>query len=746
MALLIGATMNQDDLATYKTFLAGNNIMRIFPSTKTVATGKQLPVLPDWSNARFLYCQEANVIPFVSTKVDGDTDGLNFVKAQLQAMPSWITTLYITDRHEPEGDVSAATYIANFNAFLAMINSLPANIRSRIKCGPVLTKTWTEKPSGGNYNYGTYDPGGGDFFGVDMYQESGTASSVVTPSSLTAPSSFLATVKAYRKTGADTRPRIFPELGVIGMPDDLDGTARANWIIGIYNEVRTWTQASQGWPFLGFIWWHAPGKATGVVYQIGQRRDFPLHLRTVAGSAGANYEDSYAVQLVGDPPKPAAAYNAVYLAENPIVYEPGTNPPLPSAAPPAADAMRADYEILVTDRNLNVIGDPIYNWTTIDLTLRFNEPSTGQVTAPGYAWIREQLAPGNRIVCVRRVLGTANVVLAGPIESVQYERADDGENGGDGKVTFTWSDDMVWLAGRVVYPDPTKTPATQTTDYWLWNGSTESGLYALVNGNAGPGALAARRVPRLVMAPVRSLPGTVTVSATLGQARFTLVSETARDMAERGGRLGFRTYQDMVAKNIVFEVYQPRDLTQQVRFGFNLGNLKYLNYEVSMPEANTVIVGGQFNTEDVAAGADKFVMEVADTLDATTWGRVETYLPRPGNDPVADLTAEANAELADKIESSRLSSTASDTVDQRFGVHYGLGDIVSIEFWTGQALADVVRIVHIQAWPTAGEVVSTTIGTQATTYEKTVNRTLRGIDRRVGRLERNAAVKKPTTP
>lgn len=738
--MFIGATMAEADLPTYKGMLAGNNMMRIFPRDQLVAPGKTLKVLPNWTDARFLYCQEVNAIPFVSTKVDGDTDGLNYVKSQLQNMPAWVTMLWITDRHEPEGDVGGNIYQANFNAFLAMINTLPAGIRSRIKCGPVLTKTWTEKASGGNWNYGTYDPGTGDFFGVDMYVESGTSSTVVNTSTLPAPSSFVATFKAYKKTAGDTRPRIWPELGVIGMPDDLDGTARANWITGLYNEVRTWGPAITGWSFSGFLWWHATGAATGVVYQIGQRRDFPLHLRTVAGTAGANYADSYAVQLVGDPPKPVAAYNAVFAIENPATVDGSV---LPSDAPPKADALAAEYTVLVTDRNLNVIGDPISNWMTLDLTLRFNEPSSGQFTAPGYPWVRDQLAPGNRVVCVRRAAGTANVVLAGPIESSQYERADDGENGGAGKVTVTWSDDLVWLAGRVAYPNPAQTPETQTSDYWTWSGSTESGLYALVNGNCGPGALASRRVPRMVMAPIRTLPGTVVVSSTIGQARFTPVSEVARDMASRGGNLGIRTYQAMQDKNIVFEVYQPRDLTNQVRFGFGLGNLKYISYEQAMPQATAVIVGGQYNVEDVAAGADKFVMEVRDTVDETAWGRVETYLARPGNDPQADLTAEANKELDDKGESSRLSSTAADSPDQRFGVHYGLGDIVSIEFWTGQAFADVVRLVHIQAWPTAGEVVSTTIGTQATTFDRATNQTLRRIDRRVGRLERNVAIKKP---
>lgn len=46
----------------------------------------------------------------------------------------------------------------------------------------------------------------------------------------------------------------------------------------------------------------------------------------------------------------------------------------------------ARITILMTDRNLTVVGDPIDGWTEVDITLRFNEPATGTFTAPRTAW------------------------------------------------------------------------------------------------------------------------------------------------------------------------------------------------------------------------------------------------------------------------------------------------------------------------------------------------------------------------
>lgn len=778
MGLLIGASMGAEDLGTYPQMLAGNNIMRIFPSTWTTNTA--LKVLPPWTDSRFTYCQNNGVIPFVSTKVDGNTDGIAYVKTQLTNMPSWVKTLYITDRHEPEADVTAAAYQSNFNAFLAMINSLDPTIRAKIKCGPILTKTYTEK-SGTTRDYGDYDPGTGDFFGVDMYVESGTASTVVTPSTIPTAATFLAKFAGYKKSTSDTRPRMFPELGLIGMPDDTDGSARAAWITSIYNTVKTWKVGASGWTqpwsFIGFLWWHQIGKATGQVFSIGQARDFPLHLRSVpdpskttttTDSAGKTTTTwvSNPVTLPGTPPATVAAFNAAYTAENgtavaPITQAIGTasetdgarsviagggvpNTPAsgatiqPADLPPAARLMAADYTVLITDANLNVLGDPVSAWITLDITLRFNEPASGMFTSPGYPWIRNQIVPGARVVCIRSVLGTSNVVASGPIEEVLYERSDDGDNSGDGMLTVNWTDDLAWIAGRLTFPDPSKTPETQNSDNWLWSGNAELGMRALVDGNAGPSALPVRRVPKLALGAIASVGNTISITAT-DAFRFIACTDALRTMAQRGGNLGFRTRQSMTRSLILFEVYAPTDRSGTVRFGFGLGNLKYLAYDVTAPEVNATVVGGQ------GTGADRYVMERNDPISMSSWGRLETLTSRPGNDATIALQQDGDAALADGGEGVRLSSNAADTVDCRYGVHYDLGDKVSIEVWSGYQVTDVIQTVHIQAYPTAGEVVGITIGDQSTSHDYGTIDRLRALDRRVGSLERNTLPYKPAT-
>jgi hypothetical protein len=381
----------------------------------------------------------------------------------------------------------------------------------------------------------------------------------------------------------------------------------------------------------------------------------------------------------------------------------------------------AQYTILITDQHLNVVGDPIVTWTSIDVTLKFNEPGSGLFTAPGYTWIRQQLAPGNRVVVIR----DGKVLLAGPIEKWQFERSDDGDNAGDGNLTVNFADDLALVVARQTYPNPALTPSAQTIDNWTFSGNAEVALRTLVSANSGPTALPGRAVPQLVLGPLAGVGSTVTPKAD----RMEPLGDVLRRIAVSGGGLGFRTAQ--VGNTIEFQVYQPLDLSNQVIFSFGLGNLKYISYEVTAPTATAAIVGGQ------GEGADRFLIERVNQGQQDLWGRMESLVSRPGTDPTADLNAAGDEDLAGKTETARVPSSASDTPFQRYGEHYDIGTKVSVETWPGSMISDVVATVHIQVYPTAGEVVAPTIGSQAESSDPAWLRRLHVLTQRVGYLERN---------
>jgi len=381
----------------------------------------------------------------------------------------------------------------------------------------------------------------------------------------------------------------------------------------------------------------------------------------------------------------------------------------------------ADYTILITDKYLTVVGDPIVCWSTIDVTLRFNEPGSGLFTAPGHQWIRDQMAPGHRVVVIR----DQQILIAGPIEKWLYERSDDGDNAGDGTLTVNFADDLALVVARQTYPDPALTPSAQVIDNWSYTGNAEVALRTLASANAGPTALTARQVPQLVLGTLAGVGTSITSTA----ERMEPLGDVMRRIAVNGGGLGFRTRQQ--GQQILFEVYTPQDLADQVVFSFGAGNLKYVAYEVTAPTATAAIVGGQ------GEGADRFLIERVNAGGQEAWGRMETLVNRPGNDPVADLNAAGDEALADAAETARLPTSTADTSFQQFPVDYGLGSKVSVESWPGAMVSDVVTTVHLQAWATSGEYVSATVGSQAENSAPAWIQLMRAFDRRVAYLERN---------
>lgn len=389
----------------------------------------------------------------------------------------------------------------------------------------------------------------------------------------------------------------------------------------------------------------------------------------------------------------------------------------------------AGIQILVTDRDLNVVGDPVTDWTELDVTLRFNEPASGSFTVPASTGLQQQIA-GSESDALRRVvvIRDGSIFCAGLIEKPGDEEwSVDGQNAGPGTMTVAFSDDLARVASRLTYPDPAAAATAQTsTARWTSTGNAEDIMRSLVNLNAGPGALTARRVSHLVLGADQGVGTTIKFGT-----RFEPLGDALRSAAVAGGGLGFRTQQ--VGTTIEFQVYQPPDLSGAVRFSKGLANLRSYSYEPALPSATVAIVGGQ----DV--GTSRVVVERSDAAAVSRYERMETFVDqRQSDDTSADTTEldQAGDEaLAGSAASARLAAVTIDTPDQKFGVHYPLGARVSVELGTGAVVTDVVRAVHLQMTPDAGEVVTALVGSQEASSDPLWVKHLRGLARRLDRLE-----------
>lgn len=252
-------------------------------------------------------------------------------------------------------------------------------------------------------------------------------------------------------------------------------------------------------------------------------------------------------------------------------------------------------ELLVTDRNLNVLGDPIAGWTKINCDLNFNTPAAGSVTVPARPEVMQLLQPGNRLVVIR----DGGFWCAGPMEEPQNYAWDLGQNAGVGTVTVAFSDDLARVAGYLTYPNPAVAFASQTTTAdavrQITATNSETIIRTLVNENCGPGALTARRIEHLVLDDVAGVGTNRSVST-----RFEPLLDACR-MAAAADGLGFRTRQ--VGDEIRFGVYQPADRTGTARFSAGLGNLRQLAFTMAAPLATSELVQGG-NDPAQAAGEE----------------------------------------------------------------------------------------------------------------------------------------------
>lgn len=378
--------------------------------------------------------------------------------------------------------------------------------------------------------------------------------------------------------------------------------------------------------------------------------------------------------------------------------------------------------LLVTDKNLNVLGDPLSGWTSLTCDLNFNQPAAGSVTLPAYPEVIAQLGAGNRLVVIR----DGEIWCAGPMESPQQFTWDLESNVEPGTVTCQFSDDLARIAGYLTYPAPASAFSAQAASAAvrsITSTNAESIIRTLVNENCGPGALTARKVEQLVLDSVASVGSTTSIST-----RFEPLLDVCRTVGSGDG-LGFRTRQDGTA--IKFGVYAPVDRTGTARFSAALGNLRSVTYSLIAPLATAELVQGG----DVTTSTGVYV-EV-DSGAATDWYRVEKLQDQTGvaDDTGGELTQAGNLALGDDNPQSSLSTVTVDTDDLKAGRDFGLGDKVTVVLPTGLEVADVVRTITLTADPDGGEVVTTVIGNQDQSTALETIRVVRELSRRLGRLE-----------
>lgn len=365
----------------------------------------------------------------------------------------------------------------------------------------------------------------------------------------------------------------------------------------------------------------------------------------------------------------------------------------------------ADWQLWVRDHQrewLGVIDDEL----ELTATPRHLALGAWQVTVQANTPSADLLLEGAGVVLLD---GDGQVLMSGPKRPM--DRTNEGGPEGD-TLTVAGVDDTALLA-RIVYPSPgraiTSAGTKHPAEYWTRSGPGETVIRDLINANAGPGAVASRRVPGLVLPPSQGRGATLT-----SQLRLDNLLEAAWAIAAASG-LGFHLVQDTESTDLHLEFYEPRDLSDEVRFGVHLGNLAAYSYTASPPDVTDVIVaiGGEgidrrfyrYERRD-PLWPDVVVEEVIDARDLS-------QAPGEGEedwvDPDIASAQRATERLDDGAAKASVAFEPIDTEGLAFGRDYRMGDVVTAEIDIGQ-VTDIIREVTLTRTPDAGELVTPAIG------------------------------------
>jgi hypothetical protein len=296
--------------------------------------------------------------------------------------------------------------------------------------------------------------------------------------------------------------------------------------------------------------------------------------------------------------------------------------------------------------------------------------------------------------------------------------------------------DQLHARGRLVYPDPTRAGAAQTTAaYWTSTGQRASAaMLSLLSANLGPTARPERRVAGLQLGPDPAL-GVVRSY----KWRFETVLDALSRMSQASGaNLGLRVTTS--ADGLLASIYAPRNVSGAVRFSADLGNLGGFDYAEKPPEVTYALAAG---SGDLTARL--FAEATATDPDTLAWGvRIEEFLDQNSEDVPADLQTAAADRIVEGGGSTTLAVTLTDSTAATYGVDWGPGPGDLVTVYVGLAgqtkpatVVDVIREVAFDVDEHGHETIRPAIGTadaQAITAGPLDNR-LRAVGKRLQTAE-----------
>lgn len=319
-------------------------------------------------------------------------------------------------------------------------------------------------------------------------------------------------------------------------------------------------------------------------------------------------------------------------------------------------------KLFVRDPAGDDVGE-VKRYAHADMVLRDQDVSSWSIAGIPNSRLIRLADPGSSLVVER----DGEELIAGPLDLDEREWGD-----GYDDLILSGYDDDIHLWDRLVFPSAKLTNAGLSFANAAYHVVPPSGLlpaetvmkeFVLCNAVTG-GAWTAggRGVPGLTLAPDLGRGEGV-----VGRGRFQVLGELLVELALAGGDLGFGV------KNNEFDVYEHRDVSEEVVFSKELKNLYGYRLKRQAPTGMFMLVGGggEETARVFAYGGDADAAEL--------WGRrIEVFRDRRDTTEIAELQQTIAEEAFAAGEIFEVELRPRDTNRAQFLTGYRLGDTVTV--------------------------------------------------------------------
>src|SRR5690606_21387226 len=275
------------------------------------------------------------------------------------------------------------------------------------------------------------------------------------------------------------------------------------------------------------------------------------------------------------------------------------------------------YRIEVRDKDLNRIGE-IDTWIQLDMVIQFCDQGSWKLLVKNGTPQAQLLERGGGVAIYQD--GVEKPILTGQIEDFQTYWTTV-QHSSEGSVFVGGKTDNKLAFSRLAFPDPSKTVAQQyssKTDARAVKKAVNVLIWDEIEKSLGSTAVANRRAPGV---------NTGTPPAPVGTAksdtlRYDVIGEKLTEWCS-DKKTGWQLLYNPNTRSIDLDIYTPRDLSKEIRFSPELGNLREYVWTLSAPKVTRVIVACQ------GEGKERYIWQKIDSASETEWGlQIEQFIDR----------------------------------------------------------------------------------------------------------------------